>query len=253
LRVRETSLSSEFDRKGGGAAEREIVNGDIPRAAATDAEMRKRAFDRWENEGGKVLPNPKERGGSTRGEGNNDSVQANRGSIKMHLRKVEQLFDSLDHSPFREKDLDRNAEEYIVESIKELPSKAGCEIVIYLDERIESDAEKNAIKDAIHIHFSRRAQVSQQKLRQLLRRGWISLGIGLSFLITFYLLGQFIREISGERQWTTLLHESLLIGGWVAMWKPLEIFLYDWWPLVGERRLYTRLSRIQIQIIQTTK
>ena len=42
--------------------------------------------------------------------------------IEMHLREMSQLFDSLDHSPFREKDLDRNAEEYIVESLKELPS-----------------------------------------------------------------------------------------------------------------------------------
>jgi hypothetical protein len=168
----------------------------------------------------------------------------------MHLRKLEQLFDSLDHSPFREKDLDRNAEEYIVDSIKELPTKAPCEIVIYLDEPIDIGAERNAITDAIHIHFSRRAQVLRQNLRQLLRRGSISLAIGLSFLATVFLLGQLVRRIMGETQWAFLLRESLLIGGWVAMWKPLEIFLYDWWPILGERRLYDRLSRIQVQIIQ---
>jgi hypothetical protein len=33
------------------------------------------------------------------------------------------------------------------------------------------------------------------------------------------------------------------------MWKPFEVFLYDWWPIVGERRLYERLSRIKVQII----
>jgi hypothetical protein len=54
----------------------------------------------------------------------------------------------------------------------------------------------------------------------------------------------------GEGQWAFLLRESLLIGGWVAMWKPLEIFLYDWWPIVGERRLYDRLGKIKVQIIQ---
>ena len=76
------------------------------------------------------------------------------------------------------------------------------------------------------------------------------MAIGLSFLVTFFLLGQLIRRIMGETQWAFLLRESLLIGGWVAMWKPLEIFLYDWWPIVGERRLYDRLSRIKVQIIQ---
>jgi hypothetical protein len=33
------------------------------------------------------------------------------------------------------------------------------------------------------------------------------------------------------------------------MWRPLEIFLYDWWPIVGERRLYERLSRIDVRTV----
>ena len=222
---------------------------DEPRVPKNDSMTRKRAVERWENEGGKVLGDSTKSGNSTNREPNNDPVVASRGIIKMHLRKLEQLFDSLDHSPFREKDLDRNAEEYIVDSIKELPSKVHCEIVIYLDEPIDIPAESNAITEAIHIHFSRRAQVFRQNLRQLLRRGSISLGIGLSFLVTFFLLGQLVRRSMGEGQWPFLLRESLLIGGWVAMWKPLEIFLYDWWPILGERRLYDRLSRIQVRII----
>jgi hypothetical protein len=227
------------------------VNGPgTPRAAPNDAAMRQRAVERWENEGGKVPANSPQALGPTRDEPNNDSMAAGRGIIKMHLRKLEQLFDSLDHSPFREKDLDRNAEEYIVESIQELPSKFPGEIIIYLDEPIDIAAESNAITNAIHIHFSRRAQVSRQNLRQLLRRGAISLWIGLSFLVSFFLLGQVVRRIMGEGQWAFLLRESLLIGGWVAMWKPLEIFLYDWWPIVGERRIYDRLGKIKVQIIQ---
>jgi hypothetical protein len=42
--------------------------------------------------------------------------------------------------------------------------------------------------------------------------------------------------------------ESLHIGGWVAMWTPMEIFLYEWWPLLGERRLYERLGRMRIEL-----
>ena len=42
--------------------------------------------------------------------------------------------------------------------------------------------------------------------------------------------------------------ESLLIGGWVAMWRPLEICLYDWWPLLRRRRVYKSISRAQILV-----
>lgn len=169
--------------------------------------------------------------------------------IEMHLREMTQLFDSLDHSPFREKDLDRNAEDFIVDSIKELPGRAACELVIHLDQQASTPDEVTIIEEAIHVHFARRAQVLRRELRRLIRRGWISLGIGLSFLVTFFLIGQFIRRILGESQWGSLLRESLLIGGWVAMWKPLEIFLYDWWPILGERRIHDRLSRIKVRVV----
>jgi hypothetical protein len=33
------------------------------------------------------------------------------------------------------------------------------------------------------------------------------------------------------------------------MWKPLEILLYDWWPILSERRLFDRLSRAQVRIV----
>jgi len=45
------------------------------------------------------------------------------------------------------------------------------------------------------------------------------------------------------------LRESLLIGGWVAMWRPLEVFLYDWWPIRLEARLYDRLSAMPVRIV----
>ena len=214
----------------------------------------RRAIERWENEGGKIPAEKKPPSDSdSRREPGSDQVAAGCRTIEIHLRRLDQLFESLDHSPFREKDLDGDAEEYIVGSIKELPSRAPCELVIYLEQPARVPDEGNVIGEAVHAHFARRAQVLRRDLRQLLRRGAISLGIGLSFLVTFFLLGQFILRVMGESQWGSLLRESLIIGGWVAMWKPLEIFLYDWWPLLGERRLHDRLSRITVRVIYTSR
>jgi hypothetical protein len=47
-----------------------------------------------------------------------------------------------------------------------------------------------------------------------------------------------------------VLHESLVIGGWVAMRRPLEIFLYDWWPVRREVKLYRRLARMQTVFLE---
>ena len=45
------------------------------------------------------------------------------------------------------------------------------------------------------------------------------------------------------------LTQSLTIAGWVAMWRPLEIFLYDWWPIRAEARLFDRLSAMAVRVV----
>jgi hypothetical protein len=45
-----------------------------------------------------------------------------------------------------------------------------------------------------------------------------------------------------------ILRESLTIGGWVSMWRPLEVFLYDWWPIRNEARLSDRLAAMPVRV-----
>lgn len=181
--------------------------------------------------------------------GSGDEVGADCGLIEIHIRELSQLFDSLDPSPFGEKDLERKAEQYIIDSVKEHPTRAHSALVISLDQSTGRPDEGRVIGDAIRAHFARQSQRLRRELCELLSRGAINLAIGLSFLVTFFFIGRALVQLMGESGVTTLLRESLVIGGWVAMWKPLEIFLYDWWPIVAERRLHDRLSQIKVRIV----
>jgi hypothetical protein len=177
-----------------------------------------------------------------------DDIGADCDIVEMHLRILSQLFDSLDPSPFHEKDLDRDAEEYIVDSVKERNTGRPCALALYVEQPVSLSDEGQVVGDAIRVHFARRAQLLRRELRQLIRRGLISLCIGLAFLATVFMFAQMIGRLMGESSWGRLFREGLLIVGWVAMWRPLEIFLYDWWPVLGEQRLYDRLSRIKVRI-----
>ena len=181
-------------------------------------------------------------------------------TLELRLRELDQLFDVLDPSPFHEKELDRRAEEYIVESVLELPGRSvPAALVIYVDQpRTRSQQEgaqadggrtERVVGDAIRAHFARRSRLLARQLQQLIRRGLISLAIGLVFLAGVFGIAQTVTRLMGESTLATLFRESLLIGGWVAMWRPLEIFLYDWWPIVGERRIHERLSRIEVRVV----
>jgi hypothetical protein len=171
-------------------------------------------------------------------------------TIELRLREVAQLFDTLDPSPFREQDLSRRAEEYIVESARELPSRKPSGVVIYLDQPASQPDEERAIGHAIRAHFALRARLIRRNLLQLLRRGVFSLAIALAFLGVLLATAQLVGVVGAESGVGTVIRESLLIVGWVAMWRPLEIFLYDWWPIAGEQRLHDRLSRIDVKIVR---
>src|SRR6185295_17900313 len=93
-----------------------------------------------------------------------------------------------------------------------------------------------------------RSEMSSQRLRELLRVGRTSLIIGSIFLATCLVIGDWVTRAFPDRNVAKIVSESLTIGGWVAMWRPLEIFLYSWWPILRERRLLERLSQMPVRI-----
>ena len=166
--------------------------------------------------------------------------------IQIRLVELKQLFNAIDPAPFREKDLDPKAEEFIVGWARELPAGVPLTLVVRLDRASVPD-EAGMLHDAVSQYFGMRSQVTGRRLRQLFRVGRTSLLIGLLFLALSFALGEVI-ESTLEGRFGALLREGLLIGGWVAMWRPLEIFLYDWWPIRSERKLYDRLSAMPVRI-----
>ena len=167
--------------------------------------------------------------------------------IEVRVAELRQLFNAIDPSPFRERDLDPRAEEFIVEWARDLPHDASLALRVHLERCAGRADEAARLGQAIHQYFEARAAGSRRTLRELFRRGRISLLIALAFLGASLALGDLIGRIS-DSGFAALLREGLLIGGWVAMWRPLEVFLYDWWPILGEVRLFDRLSRMPVGI-----
>lgn len=177
-----------------------------------------------------------------------DPIPAKCRLIEVRVADLKQLFNDMDPSPFREKDLDPEAEEFIVGWARELPRDAPLGLLVYLDRPAGLPEELALLRDAIRVFFGHRAEASRRRLRQLLRVGRTSLLIGLVFLAVTVAVGDLIANAIGGQRLGEILRESLLIGGWVAMWRPLEIFLYDWWPIRAEARLCDRLSAMPVRI-----
>jgi uncharacterized protein YjlB len=90
----------------------------------------------------------------------------------------------------------------------------------------------------------------REEFRALMREGRIALGIGVSFLIVCVTAGNALAGLLHDATWADIARETLSIGGWVAMWRPMQIYLYDWWPLKTRERLYRRMARMHVRLRQ---
>ncbi|HVU15842.1 MAG TPA: hypothetical protein VHD32_02900 [Candidatus Didemnitutus sp.] len=170
-----------------------------------------------------------------------------RSAILLSLRELSQLFNSMDPSPFVERDLDADAEEFIASWARELPPGRELELVINLATP-STDERLAGVEDAVRRYFSNRAELKRRELGWMMRRGRLSSLVGVLFLVACLVLAHFVGRFVGGTA-ADIVREGLTICGWVAMWRPLEIYLYDWWPLYEERRHFERLSRINVRVV----
>ena len=172
-----------------------------------------------------------------------------RETLEVHVAEMKQLFNSMDAAPFRERDLDPRAEEFIVEWARELRTEGPLGLIVHLGREAAAPEQAATLQDAVREFFKDRAIATQRRLRQLLRRGRISLVIGVAFVAAAVVVGDLIASLFTREHLAVVLQESLAIGGWVAMWGPLDILLYEWWPVRAEVRLYDRLGAMVVEVV----
>jgi hypothetical protein len=170
-------------------------------------------------------------------------------NIEIRLGRPQQLFNSFDPSPFHERDLDEDAEAYIVDSVDEFPLQKRLRLIIHLPADQLPTGNMPDLPQAIHNYFGYRLHESRRRLRLFFREGRIALLIGLAFLFACIVLREFAFAL-GRGAVAEIAQEGLLIVGWVAMWRPLEIFLYDWRPIRRRCQVFAKLSEIPVIVRQ---
>lgn len=168
-------------------------------------------------------------------------------AIQVRVFELRQLFNSIDPSPFRERDLDPACEEFIVSWAREMPPEGDLRVEIRL-EREQPPADVAAeVPAAVRSHFARAASLQDLRRRRIAREGRLSLAIGLVLLVLCISAAALVPV---ERLGTVgeIFRESFIIAGWVVMWHPLEVLLYGIWPVVRERRLLERLAAADVRL-----
>lgn len=167
--------------------------------------------------------------------------------VDIQLRSSRQLFDGRDPAPFRERDLDEHAVEYLLAAAEELPAGTPMMVVFHISEEPKPYLASEIIVEAVTAHFEYELNLLQRHVRDFVRQGQVTFCIGILILIVCLSSAGFLSNwVAGSPRY--VLREGLIIIGWVAMWRPIELLLYGWWPFLAKRRRLNRVLEAEIVV-----
>jgi hypothetical protein len=172
---------------------------------------------------------------------------ARRGSatatVRVHVRSLAQLFNSLDPSPFWDRDLDPTAAQFIEDEFREKLSAHTWHLDVHT---LEEAAPAADVQAAVEHYYERLAASARLKLHENLRVAELALLGGVAIFLACMTARQLL---SGLLQGVPrYLNEGLIILAWLALWRPTEALVYGWVPLYRKRRLYQRLAGIRVTV-----
>jgi len=164
--------------------------------------------------------------------------------IEIHIRTQKQLLDSLDPSPFHERSLDRNAHTYILECAGEYPPHEALNLLIQGPENMRPCLAE--MTQAIHGHYRlahtqalRRHRYRMRSSKAILLAGSV---VMIASLALHTILDDWTKTAFGKG-----LAEGLLVLGWVALWRPIDMLLYERFESWQERQLLDKLAQIPVE------
>jgi hypothetical protein len=172
--------------------------------------------------------------------------------LDLHIVTSAQLFNSIDPAPFRERDLDPAVIAYMVEWVEESAGDGPLAIAVTIDQPSPDCDDPALVKAAIAENFRHLAAAKRREVSRLFRDGRISLVIGLGFVALAIAIGESIAHVISDERRAQIVADSAVIGAWVALWHPINIFLFDWWPLRRKAKLYDRLRAAEVRVVTGT-
>lgn len=172
--------------------------------------------------------------------------------IDVHLQDPAQLFQPTDHFPSNESGLKPDTELFFLRQASQHRRRAPLAIIVHLGASDGSTAANSGssveLVGRLRSGFAAAAAGARRAIHDHFRTGRRTLLIGLGVLAGCLLLAAQSQNLFGNGVSGSLVKESAIVFGWVAMWRPASLFLYDWVPKGLRFFDLQRLARADVRI-----
>lgn len=152
----------------------------------------------------------------------------NGSEIEMRISAVGQFYQMLDPSPDLEKDLNPDTVEYLVDTVEEMKGRNNecLHISLFLEQSLYENTElRSRMEKSIPAYFSRRVDILEHKHRMSHKKARKNLVRGLIFVIACVAASVILTNFV-DNALVYAFGQSLTVIGWVALWNPVEFYLY---------------------------
>jgi hypothetical protein len=166
--------------------------------------------------------------------------------LDVRVDSVEQLFDNRDPAPFRDRDLDHGLVEYLIDGARDLANVKPLRVVIWPGTSPLGDVAQ-VVRAYFQHEIDRANRLRTEKVRAA------SIGLAIAVVVIMVLIA--VAEVVERRMTGTLgtaLQEALIISGWVLMWRPLDILVYDRITWLRNRRVLESIRDAAVVVRRTS-
>ena len=162
--------------------------------------------------------------------------------LDVTVGSMEQLFDNRDPAPFRDRDLDPGLVEYLLDAARDLAKVKPLRVEVWLGTSPSVD-----VPQALRAYFQHEIDRTNRQRREQVRAGLIGLAIAVAAVIVLITIANVVdRRLTGT--FGIALREALVISGWVLMWRPLDVLVYDRITWLRNRRVLESIRDASIAV-----
>jgi len=177
-----------------------------------------------------------------------DGIKTKPFCVGIHLERCEQMLHHDNH--FANHGLEQDAADFLLAEVKKCPIWKPMLLMIYLESLPNNIQKQESLLQAkVANFFEAEAKTTRLRTKRLLRRGTISFSIScIMFFVALVikaLLNRYLADVNG----VNIVIQACDIISWVILWPPLNLLVFQWWPVAYRWLLLHRIStRIYIVI-----
>ncbi|MBB3929677.1 hypothetical protein GGR25_000696 [Kaistia hirudinis] len=181
-----------------------------------------------------------------------DSTASDPHAVSLYLSDIHNFFQTPELDPFLGENLEDSGIEQLMDTLKARPGLAArvTRIVIHLPEAKIEPGLIGKTRAAIIAYCNAQIRVCQQRKRDIHLQARRALPIGFVFWTVCFVLSLFFEQVLGsETALGRVFSEGFIIAGWVGLWHPAELLLYEWRPYARSIRLYEQIRTMDVAIV----